>query len=185
MAPFGFLDPVGFTKVGNKEGFNKLRAADLKHSHVAMKAPIGAVVQRFVKFPFAESARGTFGALFNEDAPLGMPLLLLCCVVMELAAQLETKNAELNLEWAPRDQNAEADALADGRTEGFDPARRAEAEMKSLPWILLPKLMEAGTDHYKQQRTLLQEGGGSRGVDLAAAGKRRKVGERLRDREPW
>merc|ERR1719401_2227205 len=83
MAPLGFIDPLSFTKEGGEEGFRKLRAAELKHGRVAMMASIGAVVQRFVKFPFAESARGTFTAVFSEDAMLGLPLLLLTAAVLE------------------------------------------------------------------------------------------------------
>ena len=48
----------------------------------------------------------------------------LSCVAMELAAQLEERRLDLSLEWIPRGENAEADALADGRVEGFDPALR-------------------------------------------------------------
>merc|ERR1712050_788731 len=69
--------------VGDEEGFKRLRAAELKHGRVAMMASIGAVVQHFVKFPFAEDARGTFGAVFNENALLGVPLLLLFAAVLE------------------------------------------------------------------------------------------------------
>ena len=109
----------------------------------------------------------------------------LCCVVMELAAQLEAKDAELVLEWAPRDQNAEADALADGRTDGFDPALRAEARLESLPWRLLPDLMKAGMEYYKQQRELPVGESVTSSTSQIAASKRRKAGERLRDRESW
>lgn len=45
----------------------------------------------------------------------------LCCVAMELAARLEHRGVGFFLDWAPRDQNVEADALADGRLEGFNP----------------------------------------------------------------
>merc|ERR1712008_92293 len=51
MAPLGFFDPLGFAKVGDKKGFNNLRAAEIKHGRVAMMAALGAVVQHFVKFP--------------------------------------------------------------------------------------------------------------------------------------
>jgi len=83
MAPLGFFDPLGFTRVGDEEGFKMLRAAELKHGRVAMMASVGAVVQHFVKFPFAESAKGTFAAVFSEDAALGLPLLLLTAAALE------------------------------------------------------------------------------------------------------
>merc|ERR1719277_1340653 len=82
-APLGFFDPLSFSKVGDEAGFRKLRAAELKHGRVAMMASIGALGQHFVKFPFAESARGTFGAVFEPDAQLGLPLLLLVAAGLE------------------------------------------------------------------------------------------------------
>merc|ERR1719420_1294711 len=50
-APMGFFDPLGFSKVGDKEGFRNLRSAELKHGRVAMMAAVGAVAQHYVKFP--------------------------------------------------------------------------------------------------------------------------------------
>merc|ERR1712060_485108 len=72
-----------FAKVGDEAGFRQLRAAELKHGRVAMMASIGALGQHFVKFPFAETARGTFGAVFSPDAQLGLPLLFLVAAGLE------------------------------------------------------------------------------------------------------
>merc|ERR1719291_591555 len=83
MAPLGYFDPLNFAKVGDEAGFRQLRAAELKHGRVAMMASIGALGQHFVKFPFAESARGTFGAVFSPEAQLGLPLLLLVAAGLE------------------------------------------------------------------------------------------------------
>ncbi|CAE7232947.1 FCPA [Symbiodinium necroappetens] len=44
MAPLGFFDPAGFSKVGDKDGFQSLRAAEIKHGRVAMMAALGAVL---------------------------------------------------------------------------------------------------------------------------------------------
>ena len=38
MAPLGFFDPLGFTPVGDKNVFNKMRSAELKHGRVARMA---------------------------------------------------------------------------------------------------------------------------------------------------
>ena len=38
MAPMGFIDPLGFSKVGDKEGFRNLRTAEMKHGRAAMMA---------------------------------------------------------------------------------------------------------------------------------------------------
>merc|ERR1719356_2146095 len=83
MAPLGYFDPLGFAKVGDEAGFRNLRAAELKHGRVAMMASIGAVGQHFVKFPFAETVRGTFGAVLSPETQLGLPLLLLVAAGLE------------------------------------------------------------------------------------------------------
>ena len=72
----------------------------------------------------------------------------LCCVAMELAAQQEARGLELGLEWAPRDRNAEADALADGRTDGFNPDLRVGGKLSDIKWLVLPGLLQAGEAFY-------------------------------------
>jgi len=74
--PIGFFDPLGFAKVGDEEGFRKLRIAEMKHGRVAMMASVGAVIQHYLQLPGFENApkgiyaptagSGTFGfvALF-------------------------------------------------------------------------------------------------------------------------
>ena len=61
------------------------------------------------------------------------------------------------MEWMPRDSNPEADALADGRTEGFDPNLRVQAEMTTLPWLVLPKLFEQGCKFHEERQLLLAQ----------------------------
>ena len=57
----------------------------LKRSRVAIAVSVGAVVRLSVEVPpFAGSARGPpLAAIFNEDAFLGRPLLLLCATTFE------------------------------------------------------------------------------------------------------
>ena len=47
----------------------------------------------------------------------------LCAILMELAAQLQDKELNLQLHWVPRDQNTEADELSNFNAARFDPAR--------------------------------------------------------------
>ena len=97
---------------------------------------------------------------------------------MELAAQQEARGLELGLQWAPREFNAEADALADGRVDGFDPQLRVGTDLASVKWMVLPALLEAVGAFYKSL--------GKRQL-VAPDGKPAKAlaGQRLRDREPW
>lgn len=49
--PMNYFDPLGFSKVGDREGFYNLRCAELKHGRVAMIASLGMVVPHAIKFP--------------------------------------------------------------------------------------------------------------------------------------
>ena len=53
----------------------------------------------------------------------------LSIVVMELACQLERVGLELDLTWAPRNQNVEADALTNSEFQGFDEKKRIRKEL--------------------------------------------------------
>ena len=105
----------------------------------------------------------------------------LCCVAMELAARLEARQADLELEWVPRAANAEADRLADGVAHGFDEAHRVGCDLGSLPWLVLPDLLAAGAVFYASRTGPVEACGKAGG----AAASRRLAGDRLREREPW
>ena len=106
----------------------------------------------------------------------------LCTVAMELAAQLEQRGAELFLDWVPRDQNREADRLADGAFEGFSEELRVKMELHQIRWLVLPDLLRAGEHFFRTRR---RPGGLKRKPPVATgtAAKRRKPG--LKEREPW
>merc|ERR1719238_2248769 len=84
MAPLGFFDPLGFSKVGDKEGFNNLRAAEIKHGRVAMMAALGAVVQHFVKFPGFEAVPAGLSAVTTAPGTYGFIGLLVVGAAFEL-----------------------------------------------------------------------------------------------------
>ncbi|CAE8721616.1 unnamed protein product [Polarella glacialis] len=85
MAPLGFFDPLGFSKKGDKAGFNNLQAAEIKHGRVAMMAALGAVVQHYVKFPGFESVPTGLGAVTTAPGKEGFAALFLVSGVLELA----------------------------------------------------------------------------------------------------
>jgi len=106
----------------------------------------------------------------------------LCTMAMELAAQLEARGAELHLEWIPRAMNKEADALADGRTEGFDPSRRVSADVRNIEWLVLDRLLASGEAfHRDANRIRERRKNKTREAETGGGGKRQK----LREREPW
>ena len=103
------------------------------------------------------------------------PLLV---VLGELAVQLRCRNLHLDLDWVPRDQNTEADALTNDDFSGFAPERRVEIDLSRLEFKILPELLRAADDLFE---------------NIAArrrAGKQKEQGARwrkqkLRERDPW
>ena len=108
----------------------------------------------------------------------------LCAVAMELAAQLEARSATLNLEWAPRYMNEEADALTNGDFSGFDPKLRRSVNWERLPWLHLPDLMQRGAAFYAE----MKEARAARRISDAVGPTRKRPrghASRLRFKEPW
>lgn len=94
MAPLGFFDPAGFSKAGDKAGFNNLRAAEIKHGRVAMMAALGAVAQHYVKFPGFEAVPAGLGAVTTAPGTYGFAALFLLSGVMELAVWAQDDKKE-------------------------------------------------------------------------------------------
>jgi len=110
-----------------------------------------------------------------------------CCVAMELAVQLEKRAARLNLEWCPRELNQEADDLTNGKFEAFDPNKRVEVDLGTLPFVVLPDILAEGTAFYTNAmalRDLQQFAREQRGPLLRATEMKRKPAA-LRVKEPW
>ena len=110
-----------------------------------------------------------------------------CCVAMELAVQLEKRAARLNLEWCPRELNQEADDLTNGKFEAFDPNKRVEVDLGTLPFVVLPDILAEGTAFYTNAmalRDLQKFAREQRGPLLRATEMKRKPAA-LRVKEPW
>ena len=48
------------------------------------------------------------------------------------------------VEWAPREFNSEADRLANGIYDSFNPERRIPVSAQSFTWNVLPDVLQAG-----------------------------------------
>ncbi|CAJ1423000.1 unnamed protein product [Effrenium voratum] len=94
MEPLGFFDPAGFSMVGDKEGFQNLRAAEIKHGRVAMMAALGGVVQHYVKFPGFDSVPAGLGAVATPPGTFGFAALFLASGAMELGVWTQDPNKE-------------------------------------------------------------------------------------------
>ena len=106
----------------------------------------------------------------------------LVVILAELAAQLKARGMALNLEWAPRDQNEEADALTNADYSSFDPARRIQVDVESVSWIVLPRMLSVASSIYERVQALKAERPrlGTVAKASAAVG-----GGSLRQRDPW
>jgi len=48
LPPLGYFDPLGFSKVGDRQGFWEMRDREIHHGRVAMLALTGLIVQHFI-----------------------------------------------------------------------------------------------------------------------------------------
>jgi hypothetical protein len=83
-APLGFFDPLGFSKVGDEDGFRKLRIAEIKHGRVAMMAAVGAVIQHYIQFPGFENVPKGIFAVTQTPGVIGFAVLFALSGVFEL-----------------------------------------------------------------------------------------------------
>ncbi len=107
----------------------------------------------------------------------------LSIITMELAAQLERRGMRLSLEWAPREVNTEADGLAAGHWKGFDPQRRIDLDLHSMPWLILPRFLELGREFESHCKALHLELRGRKFKPRPPAA--RGLAGTFREREPW
>ena len=114
----------------------------------------------------------------------------LVVVLMELAHQMRLRRLVLRARWLPRLQNEEADALTNFDYRHFSKDKRIPVDLEKIGFNVLPMLFEAGEAYVKEleearksekarSRLAVEEG------KAQAGKKRRKVGDALRDRDPW
>ena len=95
----------------------------------------------------------------------------------ELAAQLRNLNASLNLVWAPRLQNEEADALTNGDFMAFRAESRVGLDLPAMSFLVLPRLVEVSEEIHQE---ILRR----RGSTAPEGGAKAKVAK-LKERDPW
>jgi len=82
--PLMYFDPLGFAKVGDREGFYNLRAAELKHGRVAMIAALGSVFAHFVRYPGFEKVPNGLQAVVTPPGTFGLIAVLALASALEL-----------------------------------------------------------------------------------------------------
>ena len=108
----------------------------------------------------------------------------LVVILAELAMQLRQQSMDLSLDWAPRDQNEEADALTNADFGAFSEDRRMRVEVAEVKWIVLDKLMDVARDLYAEVRRRREQ----RGPRAGGPGHGRPEGrpkKKLREVHPW
>ena len=99
-------------------------------------------------------------------------------VLAELAAQLRTRKIDLQLEWAPREQNEHADALTNDHFGEFDPTRRVNLDINNMQFEVLRNYMDVAEALFKE--TVAAKGG-----PRPAKAPRRGLNQKLRTTHPW
>jgi len=138
-------------------------------------APAKGAVARL---PTLTDNKGNTFAL-NRLATSKFPL---CAVAMELAVQLERQGLTLDLGWAPREWNSEADALTNSNFTGFAAERRVVIELPKVKWLVLPAMLECGAKFFEEVQQIKSARGHPGAV---VQKKKRKREEALRVRDPW
>ena len=110
-------------------------------------------------------------------------------VLAELATELDEQDEELLLEWIPREQNTEADALSNGDWSAFDVGKRVHPDLAT--WHVLDEMMKLAEpfqrDHEKvrEQRRSGRTASTSSGPAFVQLTPRASKKAKLRYREPW
>ena len=99
---------------------------------------------------------------------------------MEVAAQCHSRLLQPSVQWIPRMQNVEADALTNEEFDAFDLQNRIPIDVAQLPLLILPKLLQHG-EQFLAQRDLLKE----ERAKQAKKHKDKKEPLSLRLRDPW
>ena len=79
-------------------------------------------------------------------------------LLMELSTFLKHRKLKALVEWTPRESNREADALANGCADGFNPELELKVDCENLQWSILPKALEVGKQAEESYRAA-KEGG--------------------------
>ena len=101
---------------------------------------------------------------------------------MEMAAYMKRRGLKALVEWAPREFNRESDRLANGITEGFNPARELKVNIRDIVWDVLPEALEAGRE---AERSYLRAKDSGTLPNRGRKQGRRDPQRKLRVVEPW
>ena len=88
------------------------------------------------------------------------------------------------MEWIPRQQNLEADAITNEETHQFDANLRVACDLEALEFIVLRQLLDEGVklfDLVAEEKTLKR----TRAAASPMVPEKKRLEERLKATEPW
>ena len=103
-------------------------------------------------------------------------------LLMELSAFLKHCKLKALVEWTPRESNREADSLANGCADGFNPELELKVDCENRQWSILPKALDLGKQAEEAYRAA-KEGGHL--PNRAKKERKKRLEDRLRTKDPW
>ena len=103
-------------------------------------------------------------------------------ILAEIAEQLEMRDMLLDLDWVPRLQNPEADAITNDAVGGFSPEHEIEVDIQKLDFVMLHELLEQGEVFFSNEFKSMSEA--PELTDLERYGDKGKR-IKLKQRDPW
>ncbi len=131
-----------YRSIASLEAFATLMAV------IAFQDETDGYLDHVITLPTLTDNQGNESAL-RKLASSSFPLSI---VIMELAAQLESRGARLDLNWIPRESNSEADRLSNGDSSGFNPDNRVHLDVGQIQWKVLNKLSVFGLEYQEATR---------------------------------
>ena len=71
-------------------------------------------------------------------------------ILLELTEQMSRRKITMDLRWQPRNENQHADDLTNEAFGNFCSTLRIATPLAELPWIILPRLVEAAAQLHKE-----------------------------------
>ena len=109
----------------------------------------------------------------------------LCARLLELSEQLEARGSWLKLAWAPRDQNQEADALANDHDHDSSPENRTVLDPCPMEWKVLDSMLAAWGVMVEELARIKEAKRIKRAAARESRKKKRVTKESLKTQGPW
>ena len=178
------IDKAHFPKVYEKDDRPALVIASLEAlaTLLALKAFYGETPGDYRSavqvLPTWTDNRGN-GSILNKLMCTRYPV---SAILMELSVHMKAMGQKTAVHWTPREANREADALANGNSSSFDPAKERKFDLAHMGWRILPRALQMGRDAEAAVSAAKRRGALP---DRTKKQRRRRLEERLKMTDPW